>query len=119
MKIEFEKHYDKEEMYKKEELIIFKELMDTIKLQDSLQQFFIAHNPVDLYKVPLTFFEEFLSIISRKKKEKKTLYIKFFQLIDDLYNSKKKNNEEKIDFSSDIIKYFNNFKKRLKKSKKI
>ena len=112
MKIEFEKHYDKEEMYKKEELIIFKELMDTIKLQDSLQQFFIAHNPVDLYKVPLTFFEEFLSIISRKKKEKKTLYIKFFQLIDDLYNSKKKNNEEKIDFSSDIIKYFNNFKKR-------
>ena len=71
-----------------------------MKFQSFVFGFLQSYNPIDLYKIPLTFTEEFLSIISRKKEQiiQKNTQIKFFTLIDSLYNTgkKKRNNNYKF-----------------------
>ena len=110
MKIEYNKNYIRDDKYKKEELLLIKELLDSMKFRSSFSQFVMEHNPIDLYKIPLTFSDEFLSIFSKLKFEKNTLNIKYFELIDKLYLTKKLEEIETIDFSSDMNKYIKNFK---------
>ena len=112
MNVIFNKNYakDNENTYTEEELIFLDELTDTMKFQSFVFGFLQSYNPIDLYKIPLTFTEEFLSIISRKKEQiiQKNTQIKFFTLIDSLYNTRKKN--ETININFDVIN-FNYFKK--------
>ena len=112
MAVEFSKNYEKDEKYNKDELMIITELLDSMKLKGSFNQFVMEHNPIDLYKIPLTFTDEFVSIFAKKKFAQNIKKVKYFELIDELYYSRKLKEIEKIDFISDIKKYFNNFKNK-------
>ena len=112
MNVIFNKNYAKEDerSYTEEELIFLDELTDTMKFQSFVFGFLQSYNPIDLYKIPLTFTEEFLSIISRKKEQinKSVKKIDFFNLIDSLYIADKKIDTKTVNF--DVIN-FNYFKK--------
>ena len=82
MEIKFNKVYIKNIDYKKEELLILNELKNTMKFIGSLSQFIMEHDPIDLYKIPLTFTDELLSVFSIKKYDPKAANIKYFDLID-------------------------------------
>ena len=107
----FEKNlYNKGEGTNIEDKLIFlDELTETMKFQSFVFGFLQSYNPIDLYKVPLTFTEEFLSILS-KKKEKARKKIKYFNLIDSLYNNNRKNDEMYVDFNFINFNYYNNLK---------
>ena len=67
MNIIFHKDYDTDENnYTKEEIYLLDELMDTMKFESFVYGFIQSYNPIDLYKIPLTMTEEFISILSRK-----------------------------------------------------
>ena len=79
MNVEFNRYYEKDKKYMDEELLIIKELLeDSMKFRGSFFQFVMKHNPLDLYKIPLTFTDEFLSFFSRKKLKKIITNIKYF-----------------------------------------
>ena len=107
IKLEFNYDYGKDKKYKEEELLILNELTKSMKFGSSFFPFFLWHNPIDLYRIPLTFTDEFLSIFS---KTKLISNIKYFDLIDKLYLSKKLNEIKKIDFYSDLTQYIDNYK---------
>ena len=112
MNIIFHKDYDTDDNnYTKEEIYLLDELMDTMKFESFVYGFIQSYNPIDLYKIPLTMTEEFISILSRKNFINHQ-NINFFSLIDNIY---KKNGVEKtyVDFNpfsaeycKDIKKYF-------------
>ena len=110
MKVEFNQNYKNEHKYTNEEIIILDELKNSMKFESSFCNFVMAHSPIDLYKIPLTFFDEFISVISKKKSELDTSKINYFDLIDKLYSSKKLNEVHKFNFNMDIIKYFEHYK---------
>ena len=110
MKLDFDKNYVNKKNYKKEELLILDELVISMKFSSSFSQFIFENNPIDLYKIPLNFTEEFLSIFSKIKLYQKNTNIKYFHIIDKLYLSKKLPEAINIDFYSDIIQYIDNYK---------
>ena len=97
MNVIFREDYKEESIYTKEELYFLDELRETMKYESFVYNFIQSYSPIDLYKIPLTFTEEFLSIISRKNSilEK----VNFFEIIDKLYKEKKGQTIE-IDFKS-------------------
>ena len=99
----------KDETQRNGRLIFLNELTETMKFQSFVFGFLQSYNPIDLYKVPLTFTEEILSILS-KKKEKAREKIEYFDLIDTLYSNNRTNNEIYIDFNFVNFIYFNIFK---------
>ena len=103
-----------ENKYNEEESVFLEELKTTMKFESFVFGFLQSYNPIDLYKVPLTFTEEFLSIISRKKEEIRgnTYNIKFFKLIDDLYLTRKSNIKIEMNFMMYNVSYFRNIKKK-------
>ena len=109
--IEYNKDCLYEGLYTDEELLVLRELTETMKFQYSFCQFVLDHNPIDLYKIPLTFTDEFILFISRKK-DIDTTKIEFFKLIEELYLSEKINEIQEIDFSSAITEFMNNFKNK-------
>ena len=109
--IEYNKDCLFEGLYTDEELLVLRELTETMKFQYSFCQFVLDHNPIDLYKIPLTFTDEFILFISRKK-DIDTSKIEFFKLIEELYLSEKINEIQEIDFSSAITEFMNNFKNK-------
>ena len=110
MNIIFHKDYNTDENnYIKEEILLLDELMDTMKFESFVYGFIQSYNPIDLYKIPLTMTEEFISILSRKNAVKNQ-NINFFSLIDNIY---KKNGLEKIyiDFNPFSAEYYKKIKK--------
>ena len=110
MNIIFNKDYNTDENnYTKEEIFLLDELMDTMKFESFVYGFVQSYNPIDLYKIPLTLTEEFLSILSRKN-SLNHLNFNFFNLIDNIY---KKKGIEKIfiDFNPFSSEYYNKIKK--------
>ena len=104
MNIIFHKDYNIEENnYTKEEICLLDELIETMKFESFVYGFIQSYNPIDLYKIPLTVTEEFISILSRKNFVKNQ-NINFFSLIDNLY---KKSGIEKayIDFNPFSAEY--------------
>ena len=98
--------------YIKEEISFLNELRDTMKFQSFVFSFIKYYNPIDLYKIPLTFTEEFLSVLSSKStiyKENKNK-INFLTLIDLIYIKKDKT-DYKLDFVNFYDLYNNNYKK--------
>ena len=83
-----------------------------MKYESFVFGFLQSYNPIDLFKVPLTFTEEFLSIISRKREEIRgnTYNIKFFKLIDELYFPRKAVSPTQINFMIYNASYCQNFK---------
>ena len=112
MNVIFDDSYKLNSRYNEEELIFLEELKTTMKYESFVFGFLQSYNPIDLYKVPLTFTEEFLSIISRKKEEIRgnTYNIKFFKLIDELYFPRKSAKATEINFMIYNVSYCKNFK---------
>ena len=110
MNIIFHKDYNTEDNnYIREEIYLLDELMDTMKFESFVYGFIQSYNPIDLYKIPLTMTEEFISILSRKNTVKNQ-NINFFSLIDNIY---KKNGVEKmyVDFNPFSAEYYKKIKK--------
>ena len=100
---------DKEDYtYSNEEIYLLEELRDTMKFQSFVYSFVQSYNPIDLYKIPLTFTEEFISIIYRKNSILEG-NINFFSLIDNLYKNKSEG-EIIINFESIVHEYYLNYK---------
>ena len=101
--------------YNEEETIFLEELKTTMKYQSFVYIFLQSYNPIDLYKIPLMFTEEFLSIISQKKEEirNNTSRVKFFKLIDDLYLPRKSLDKKELNFLIINFSYFRNYKNRI------
>ena len=108
MNVIFLEDYKDEKIYTKEELYFLEELRNTMKFQSFVNGFVQSYNPIDLYKIPLTFTEEFISFISRKSINQNRK-INFFGLIDELYEIKKRK-EIIIDFKDIIYDYNNNYR---------
>ena len=114
MNIIFHKDYNLEDNnYTKEEICFLDELMETMKFESFVYGFIQSYKPIDLYKIPLTLTEEFISILSRKNFVKNQ-NINFFTFIDNLY---KKNGVEKVfidfnPFSSEFYKKLKNYFER-------
>ena len=96
--------------YTKEEIIFLDELKDTMKFQSFIFGFIQSYNPIDLYKIPLTFTEEFVSILSRKSK-KQLKNIQFLKLFDNLYRKISPGRND-IDFFPFMSKYFTTYKEK-------
>ena len=111
MNIIFDDSYLTGKRYNEEELMFLEELKTTMKYESFVYGFLQSYNPIDLYKIPLTFTEEFLSIISRKEEIRGNTYnIKFFNLIDELYLPRKSSNKIGLDFTIYHFSYLKNFK---------
>ena len=109
MNVIFLDQYKDDDTYSKEELYLLEELRDTMKFESFVFGFVQSYNPIDLYKIPLTFTEEFMSIIARKNSilDKK---INFLSLIDKLYGVGSQQ-EIYFDLNAIIEDYYTNFKK--------
>ena len=111
MDIVFNDNFMEEGGYINEEVSFLKELRQTMKFQSFTFGFIKSYNPIDLYKIPLSFTEEFLSVLSSKSdiyNENKNKF-KFLPLIDSIYKKKKKI-EYKIDFTQFYEQYTKNYK---------
>ena len=110
MNIIFHKDYETgENNYTKEEIFLLDELMETMKFESFVYGFIQSYNPIDLYKIPLTMTEEFISILSRKNSVKNQ-NINFFSLFDNIY--KKKGLEKMyVDFNPFSSEYYKKIKK--------
>ena len=93
-----------------EELFILEKWEASMKLVNSFQTYVIEHNPLNLFKIPLNFFDEFTSMISRNRTNKFSKEMKYFKIIDHFYLEKKFNKINLIDFKSDMDDYFDNYK---------
>ena len=112
MSIIFKKDYllgDENQIYSKEELAFLEELTDTMKFESFVYGFIQSYNPIDLYKIPLTFTEEFLSILSRKNDNIKNIDFNFLSLIDKLYERNLKKNLF-VDMNPFLSKYHKKYK---------
>ena len=107
--LEFDNTYSYKE-YTKEETYFLDELKDTMKFESFIFGFIQSYNPIDLYKIPLTFTEEFVSILSRKS-SMQLKNIKFLRLFDNLYN-KIAHGRNDIDFMPFMSKYFTIYKEK-------
>ena len=97
--------------YKNEEELFILEKWDaSMKLVNSFQTYVIEHNPLNLFKIPLNFFDEFTSMISRNRTNKFSKEMKYFKIIEHFYLEKKFNKINLIDFKSDMDDYFDNYK---------
>ena len=90
---------EEESVYTKEELYFLDELRDTMKYESFVYTFVQSYSPIDLYKIPLTFTEEFLSIISRKN-----------SILDGKLYKEKKSKTIEIDFKSFNNVYYKSYK---------
>ena len=105
------KHKDYHNNYIQEEIDFLEELRETMKFQSFVYGFIQSYNPIDLYKIPLTFTEEFLSMLTSKSNiynENKN-YVKFLSLIDSIYKKFKKKTIY-IDFNQFVIEYYKKYK---------
>ena len=71
MNVIFREDYkdEDEKVYIDEEIFFLDEIRDTMKYESFVYCFIQSYSPIDLYKIPLTFTEEFLSIMTRKSRK--------------------------------------------------
>lgn len=76
MNVIFLEGYQEEDdiVYLSEEIFFLEELRETMKYESFVYCFIQSYSPIDLYKIPLTFTEEFLSIIKKKRKHFRKRY---------------------------------------------
>ena len=107
IELEFDNKYMSND-YTSEEKYFLDELRDTMKFQSFIYGFIQSYNPINLYKIPLTFTEEFVSILSRKS-NLQLKNIQFLKLFDNLYRKIEPGKIE-IDFKPFMSKYFIDYK---------
>ena len=113
MNVLFDENYKEGKRYNEEELIFLEMIKMTMKYESFVYGFLQSYNPIDLYKIPLTFTEEFLSIVSRKKNEISKYNIKYFELIDELYSQRKLKNPHELNFNNIYNSFFKNLKNKI------
>ena len=106
--LQFDKTF-KSNKYSTEELYFLYELKDTMKCESFIYGFIQSYNPIDLYKIPLTFTEEFVSMLSLKVNIN-SMNLKYFELFDELYERHSRGRID-IDFVAFVTKYFEKYKK--------
>ena len=108
MDVIFNDKFMEDSKYIEEEISFLKELRQTMKFQSFVFGFIKSYNPIDLYKIPLTFTEEFLSMLSSKSNinKDKENKIEFLALIETIYNQNI-GNKYKMDF----IEFYNQYQK--------
>ena len=104
---------EKERTYTKEEFHFLEELRQTMKYESFVYGFVQSYSPIDLYKIPLTFTEEFLAIISRKNSILNG-NINFLAVIDQLYKNRFPQAKE-INFCPLISLYFKKYRNELER----
>ena len=111
MNVIFREDYkeDDEKEYTNEEIFFLEELRETMKYESFVYCFIQSYSPIDLYKIPLTFMEEFLSIITRKSSILEN-NINFLEIIDRLYK-KGEGFIREIDFLTFFSKYNKDYRK--------
>ena len=110
MEVKFDSTYNiSQQNYSKEEKYFLDELQDTMKFQSFVYGFIQSYNPIDLYKIPLTFTEEYISILSRKSNIKMDS-INFLSLIDRLYYKMGRERTD-VEFLPFLSEYYKNYKK--------
>jgi hypothetical protein len=95
--------------FNEEEKYFIDEFKDTTKFQSFIIGFVQSYKSIDLYKIPLTFTEEFVSILSRKSNIQ-LKNIKFFSFFDNLFQIKQRGRID-VDFHPFMFKYFVDYKK--------
>ena len=100
---------DDDKVYINEEIFFLEELRETMKYESFVYCFIQSYTPIDLYKIPLTFMEEFLSIITRKSSILEN-NINFLEIIDRLYK-KGEGFIREIDFLTFFSKYNKDYRK--------
>ena len=110
MNVIFREDYkdDDEKVYIDEEIFFLDEIRDTMKYESFVYCFIQSYSPIDLYKIPLTFTEEFLSIMTRKSSILEN-DINFFEIMDRLYG--KKRVSCMVDFMPFFTQYYKEYKK--------
>ena len=116
MDVIFNDKFMEDSKYIEEEISFLKELRQTMKFQSFVFGFIKSYNPIDLYKIPLTFTEEFLSMLSSKsninkeKENKISNRIKSGRTKDNSKIISKKNNinEKNKKVEKDVISKINN-----------
>ena len=110
MNVIFREDYkdDDEKVYIDEEIFFLDEIRDTMKYESFVYCFIQSYSPIDLYKIPLTFTEEFLSIMTRKSSILEN-DINFFEIMDRLYGKKKVSCI--VDFMPFFAQYYKEYKK--------
>ena len=104
----FENDYITEGKYINEEVYFLEELKETMKYESFIYGFVQSYSPIDLYKIPLTFAEEFMSMIARKRVSLEK-NIKFLKMFDKIYFNEKHQSIE-IDFVPFYNKYYKEYK---------
>ena len=112
MNVIFNENYSDNTNFTKTEKYLLDELRQTMKFQSFVYGFIQTYNPIDLYKIPLLFTEEFLSILINNYYTKNKDKIKFLALIDTLY---KKNKSKQKYMNIDFGLFVNGFIERYKK----
>ena len=110
MNVIFREDYkdEDEKVYNDEEMFFLDEIRDTMKYESFVYCFIQSYSPIDLYKIPLTFTEEFLSIMKRKSSILEN-DINFFEIMDRLYGKKK--HSSFVDFLPFFNQYYKEYKK--------
>ena len=110
MNVIFREDYkdEDEKVYIDEEIFFLDEIRDTMKYESFVYCFIQSYSPIDLYKIPLTFTEEFLSIMTRKSSILEN-DINFFEIMDRLYGKKKVSCI--VDFMPFFAQYYKEYKK--------
>jgi len=110
MNVIFREDYkdDDDKVYIDEEIFFLDEIRDTMKYESFVYCFIQSYSPIDLYKIPLTFTEEFLSIMTRKSSILEN-DINFFEIMDRLYG--KKRVSCMVDFMPFFTQYYKEYKK--------
>ena len=110
MNVIFREDYkdDDEKVYIDEEIFFLDEIRDTMKYESFVYCFIQSYSPIDLYKIPLTFTEEFLSIMTRKSSILEN-DINFFEIMDRLYGKKR------VSCMVDFMPFFTHYYKEYKK----
>ena len=111
MNVIFREDYkeENENSYINEEIFFLDELRQTMKYESFVYCFIQSYSPIDLYKIPLTFTEEFLSIITRKSSILEN-NINFFEIMDRLYG-KKQGYITEVNFVPFFTTYYKEYKK--------
>ena len=118
--IQFDKEFKKYN-YFPEEKTFLNQMKDTMKFDSFVSRFIQSYDTIDLYKIPFSFTEEYISLLNNKYKPSIencfTDSFNFLENIDSLYLSNIKNSKQTliINFDSFDEYYYNSLEKRFKR----
>ncbi len=118
--IQFDKEFKKYN-YFPEEKTFLTQMKDTMKFDSFVSRFIQSYETIDLYKIPFSFTEEYISLLNNKFKPSIencfTDSFNFLENIDSLYLSNIKNSKQNLNINFELFDeyYYNNLEKKFKR----